>query len=482
MRQEYDEDTLKKADWLARHVLSLSRDSLFLNLRFLDSAVSRLVPTPYEGSIGTDTSHLFFDCFYIMKLFQENSLRITRIYLHTVLHCVFQHPYVGDVVRYDVWDLACDIAVEQMLRELQLGCVDDSCEADQDNILRMLQQKVGLMTAEKIYRYFSDMHISEYECEQLRELFRMDDHEPWYVPAGSGYGNSNGDDENQQGYGGGSSGNNPDDGEGDGDGDGDGSGGYGGGAMSPEEARETWERLSRQIQVDLETFSKGRGSQAGYMMQNLQALHRERYDYSEFLRKFAVYGEAMRIDDDSFDYNFYTYGMRLYGNMPLIEPLEYKDIRAIKEFVVAIDTSGSVAGDTVQKFLQKTYNILKQQESFFTKVNIHIIQCDAAIQEDAKITNQQEFDEYIQNMKIRGLGGTDFRPVFAYVDQLIQKKEFTDLRGLIYFTDGQGTFPERMPHYKAAFVFLEENGFNNYNVPVWAMKLVLEPSDIIDDK
>ena len=212
-------------------------------------------------------------------------------------------------------------------------------------------------------------------------------------------------------------------------------------------------------------------------MQNLQALHREKYDYTEFLRKFAVYGEVMKIDEDTFDYNFYTYGMNLYGNMPLIEPLEYKDAKRIRDFVIAIDTSGSVSGKLVQNFVQKTYNILKQQESFFSKVNIHIIQCDAEIQEDAKITSQEEFDEYLKHMQLHGFGGTDFRPVFSYVEELIKNKEFDDLRGLLYFTDGYGVFPEHQPPYQTAFVFLDDE-YNNYDVPVWAMRVILETADL----
>ena len=51
--------------------------------------------------------------------------------------------------------------------------------------------------------------------------------------------------------------------------------------------------------------------------------------------------------------------------MPLIEPLEYKDVKRIREFVIAIDTSGSVMGEQEQAFLQKTYNILQSTESFF---------------------------------------------------------------------------------------------------------------------
>ena len=136
-------------------------------------------------------------------------------------------------------------------------------------------------------------------------------------------------------------------------------------------------------------------------------------------------GETMKVNDDEFDYIFYSYGMQLFDRqMPLIEPLEYKDDKRIKEFVIAIDTSGSVQGDLVQKFLNKTYNILKQEESFFTKINLHIVQCDTEITEDKKITNQEEFDEYIANMTLKGFGGTDFRPVFEYVDGLLHNGIF----------------------------------------------------------
>jgi predicted metal-dependent peptidase len=80
-------------------------------------------------------------------------------------------------------------------------------------------------------------------------------------------------------------------------------------------------------------------------------------------------------------------------------------------------------------------------------------------------------------MKIRGQGGTDFRPVFEYVEQLRKDKEFTNLKGLIYFTDGCGPFPNRKPDYDTAFVFVDDD-YNNYNVPPWAIKLILRKDEI----
>ena len=50
-----------------------------------------------------------------------------------------------------------------------------------------------------------------------------------------------------------------------------------------------------------------------------------------------------------------------------------------------------------------------------------------------------------------GGGGTDFRPAFEYVNQLCAEKKFSNLRGLLYFTDGMGTYPAKRPAYDTAF-------------------------------
>ena len=441
----------KRAAELAKDIITTARNRLVVNLRFLDTAMGMLNHIPYDGTFTTDGKNIRYDKYHTLKTYKQSKELITRGYLHMVLHCVFRHFFVTTLIEQPLWDLACDIAVEGIITELDLKITEHPRQNEMNSAMNTLRKNVKILTAEKIYHYLLSGNVSRTVISLWSELFAFDDHSIWYMrEATLESADCDGD------------GNNDDD-----------KASFG---VSSAIA-EIWKDISEQLQVDLETFSKGHGDTIGCLIQNLTAVNRERYDYSSFLKKFAVMGEAMKVNDDEFDYIFYTYGLQLYKKMPLIEPLEYKEVKRIKEFVIVIDTSGSVAGELVQKFINKTYNILKQSESFFTKINLHIIQCDAEIQEDVKITSQEEFDEYLKNMTLKGFGGTDFRPAFRYVDELIKNKEFKNLKGLIYFTDGHGDFPVRQPDYNTAFVYIDDN-YNNPDVPVWAIKLVLQSDEI----
>lgn len=454
---------LEKQKQLAREILFLSRNTLLVNLRFLDMALSQFELIPVDQStLMTDGKHILYNPKHVLESYRTGKEIPVRDYLHMVMHCIFRHMYMDPTLNRTYWDLACDIAVENVITELNLKSTTTPKEKQQEPYITAIRQELKYVTAEKIYSYLRQTVPDEKKVAQIRGTFYGDDHELWYMT----------DEEIKIKFGVSLSAQSVNgDGEGDGDDDSN-------AALSVRVVMsDVWQNIAQRMQVDLETFGRQQGLVPGAMTQNLAEVNREKYDYTAFLKKFAVMGEAMKINDDEFDYIFYTYGLQLYEKMPLIEPLEYKDIKAIKEFVIAIDTSGSTSGELVQKFVQKTYNILKSTESFFTKINLHIIQCDATIQENVRITCQKEFDEYLKTMKIHGLGGTDFRPVFEYVEQLRRNQEFTNLKGLIYFTDGYGDFPTKKPDYETAFVFVDE-GYHTPSVPPWAIKLVLQKDEI----
>ena len=58
-------------------------------------------------------------------------------------------------------------------------------------------------------------------------------------------------------------------------------------------------------------------------------------------------------------------------------------------------------------------------------------------------------------------------------DELVARGEFRNLGGLVYFTDGWGTYPEWIPGYKVAFAFYDEDR-RCREVPPWAMQIILD--------
>ena len=203
-------------------------------------------------------------------------------------------------------------------------------------------------------------------------------------------------------------------------------------------------------------------------------LQKERgYDYRRFLKQFAVEKEERLLDMDSFDCIPYDYSRRMYERLVFLEPLEYKEVRRLQEFVIAIDTSGSCSGEVVRRFLTETWEILQEKENFFRDMRIHLIQCDCLVQEHVCVASEEEWKDYLEHMSVKGHGDTDFTPVFRLVDRLVEEGRLKHLKGLLYFTDGDGIYPDRKPGYETAFVFLNEE-LRKGTAPSWAQTLTLD--------
>ena len=253
------------------------------------------------------------------------------------------------------------------------------------------------------------------------------------------------------------------------------------GLWSPEEREnreqnerqdERWQSIAEKAQTGMETMLAGQAEGGEAVLEQIQAAVRDDVDYRAFLRRFAAPREIMAVDGDAFDYVFYTYGLQLYGNLPLVESPETREDRRIEDFVLAVDTSMSTSGALVRQFLACTYAILRSTETFTRKVNIRILQCDDQLRSDIAIHDLGELRRYMEDFTLAGGSATDFRPVFEHVARLQKEGAFTSLRGLVYFTDGMGIYPEKRPPYETAFVLLEEPPLS-VKMPPWAIRLVL---------
>ena len=437
---------------VASEVLNFSRQRTLVNMRFLEPAIRMLTESPSKCmrnrsyGMGTDGKNLYYNPEYVLRAYQKEKGFVSRMYLHLVVHGIFRHFFVNPQIEQRKWDLACDMATEYIIESWKLDFADISAGADEKRELDRIRKNVGLMNAEKIYRYLKK--TKESEIDRLEKIFRRDDHSFWYpetknrkdvIQVKSGQVNQNREV-----------------------------------MFSNQKLEELWKQAAKKIQVDLETFMKSRSGETGDFLVNLKLANRKKQDYSAFLRKFTRLGEHMKINDEEFDYNFYTYGMQLYGNMPLIEPLEYKDVRVVKTFVTVIDTSGSVEEEKLRRFLEKTYQILKSGQKSEDRVNFHLIQCDALVQKDVKITSEKELEQVMEDLTLYGRGGTDFRPAFEYIEELRKNGELTNLNGMLYFTDGMGVYPRKKPEYQVAFIYDSEVLDEIPEVPAWAIRYLMD--------
>ena len=284
------------------------------------------------------------------------------------------------------------------------------------------------------YRHLLRQDLPSYEAAQLQRAFLVDDHGLW--------------DPEQQ-----------DDQE------------------QSQRQDQKWQDLSSKTQTGLETVLSDQGTGGEAVLEQVRVAVRDDVDYRAFLRRFAAPKEVAAVDGDAFDYGFYSYGLRLYGNMPLVEPPETREEKRIEDFVIAIDTSMSTSGERVRQFLVCTYAILRSAGTFTRKVNIRILQCDDRIRADDAIQDLEDLRAYMENFQLTGGSATDFRPVFQHVAKLQEAGAFASLRGLLYFTDGMGVYPEKRTPYETAFILLGEPPLS-VKMPPWAIRLVLEAPDL----
>ncbi len=486
-------DLVQLAEKLMRHI----QNRLFMQYRFLEPAIYKLTLKECDATparFGTDGDILLYDPLDWLKRFQNDSILEIRRYLHTIFHCIFLHPFFSPQSDETLWEISCDIAVEAAIL-LQLNTFTLPCDIQKKSVINKIQTNVPLLTVQEIYKYIKKTPI---DLNSLKRLFGLDTHlwmpkeKEKFLPHTDDHDHTdmNGDFQIEHHI---ETTDAPMDvelihtdiqhvetarGQDDADWEVEDAASF----MALSKAKtpqlpspsqqclNAWKEAARAIQVDMKSFHS-QGSSPGMIEKTLDYLTRDEMDYTEFLQQFAVMEEKMMINPDEFDYMYYMYGLRLPGHKKLlIEPLEYRDTKLIREFIIAIDSSGSCAGNLVKKFLNKTYSILKSTEMFTSAVNIHIIQSDARIQDDTVIHSLEEIEHYANNFKVKGCGGTDFRPVFEHVEKLRSDGEFKNLCGLIYFTDGFGTFPEKPTDYKTAFVFLDK--YSNFDVPEWAFKAI----------
>ena len=405
----------------ARDIVSSSASRLCLDMRFLTRAVLSLgtVVTGGSGPPACDGRTITFHAETVLSSFRDDPNSVTRDLAHCVMHCVLGHDSPDNRPSADL--------AEDMLVEYVLDCLDTPHTSvpgrdDRTFVCERMFWKAGAPAPDLLTEAVSQ--TSQWQLDLHRRMFVRDDHS-----ARSGI-----DDP-------------------------------------------VWRELSQQVMAEIEGFVRDDDGRTAALMHILRIRNRRRYDYRSFLRKFMTRRTTVRESQTEFDPIYYTYGLSHYGNLPLIDSLEQSDSGMVDEFVVAVDTSGSTMRGPVVRFLEEAFDVLRQT-GIGRDANLHVIQCDDEVRSDDVVRSEGDLRRLVSGFELKGGGGTDFRPVFDYVDRMIEDGGFRNLRGLMYFTDGFGTYPTRRPPYDVAFVFCDDM-YREHEVPPWAMRIVVRTEDLM---
>ena len=537
---------------LGLRILNQAKIELSLSMRYLSRALDKLSFQMDFNTrrMGTEGEKLHFHPEFVFQLYVESPQKLYRLYMHSLLHCLFRHMFKTEGREETLWNLATDIHVEYVLDSMEVPLLFRPAYPFREDYFRKLEKEIKSLSAERIYAYLLTQNLSYAERERLEQEFVKDDHCFWEklgeekqsigadgvedsegkedeerkessegmeeseksgapeepegsekseAPEGVEGSDKSGAPEEPEGSeksetpegmeGRGKSeapegmeerekGEAPEEPDGNGrnkntEGIGKNKGRENSGEREESRKRldKDWEDIGKRTEEELkEGKDKDEGDKLSWF---LHLEHKNYTPFQDFLRKFSVDREELKTDPESFDYGYYYFGLSQYGNMPLIEENEYREKRKIPELVIAIDTSYSTKGEMVKRFLEETLAILQNKEAFFSKCRVHIVECDDRIRKDILVENAEEMEHYRQRFEVSGGYGTDFRPVFHYIEDLRKKGELKELKALLYFTDGRGRYPKYAPGYTAAFVFPKGEDIDDENAPFWAMKLYI---------
>ena len=168
---------------LGSRILNQSRYELSLSMRHLARALDRL---PYEMDfntqrMGTEGERIHFHPEFIFQLFMESPQKLNRLYMHSLLHCLFRHMFKNEDKKEEIWNMACDIHVEYVLDSLDVDLLKRPAGEYRENTFQRLEEKIKTLSAERIYQYLEEADLDYDAWERLEREFYKDDHVFWKV-------------------------------------------------------------------------------------------------------------------------------------------------------------------------------------------------------------------------------------------------------------------------------------------------------------
>ena len=365
---------------------------IYVDMRFMEPVLNVLVPRANMGlsTFATDGVYLYMNTRHTMDVFRKNENFLVRVYLHSVLHCVYSHIWLCDGRDENLWNLACDIAVERIIDRLDKPCVKRILTWRRQDIYKRLDDDKCVSSAQ-IYEFLLD--INKEELNKLWLEFYTDDHTIWQ------YKN---DRKNM--------------------------------IQQPHKVQQQWEQRARQMTMEKQK-SDGESGKDENSLNELMRVQKRRRSYRDFLKKFAEYlpeitDEDMKLISQPLDFmgqNIYNGYMMRQGEDG--EP-EYVDREA--------GAAKTAAGWPVTpecfyygvKFLYERYHL----PLYITENGMS---CHDDVSLDGRVhdPNRQNFlDLYISALQRANDDGADVRGYFlwTFLDNFEWDKGYTERFGIVY--------------------------------------------------
>jgi predicted metal-dependent peptidase len=205
------------------------------------------------------------------------------------------------------------------------------------------------------------------------------------------------------------------------------------GRLTPEERQEVRDRV--QAAVDHAQRSDQPGHIPGQVLRELGSAGRAQVPWRRLLQRYA--GAALARDD----YALHRPDRRFVEH-DLLVPGRWSE--GLASLVVALDTSASISPALLEAVGAELRTLAQQAQE------LRLIVADAQVQQ---VVDDLELERFLARRRVKGGGGTDHRPVFAWMKQQGLRPDV-----FVGITDLYSRFPERAPGYPVLWLAPPKHG------------------------
>jgi len=391
--------------------LAAARTRLILDKPFLGALVLRMPLQQGDPAwcitAATNAKKIFYNYDYVLALTPAETQFVLA---KQALHCALSHFARRQHRLKHLWDLACDYAVSPLL-------IDEGLQAPPGTFL---EESYRGLSAEEIYPYLQDKDDGDAETGGKQEAGSDPSTDPTDEQDQSTSDKPPGPDPDDESDGGSSS-DPQQDPEQEPDDESQGQ------SQEASLSQQELDNLSVQWQQRLAGAAQ-QAQQAGKLSEGMarmvELMLQPKLPWRALLARFMV---ATARDD----YSYARPSSRRGG------PAIFPSLRSSQvNIVVALDISGSISGQEIEEFMTEIDAIKGQ-----LRARVSLLACDEKLVKGSPWLFEA-WEEFKLPKSFRGGGGTDFRPVFDWIEKQDQAPEL-----LVYFSDCLGRFPEHEPSY-----------------------------------